>query len=175
MTEHPLQTTDIPEFFQQRILILLHRQIRREQKMAYIIGNIIPMMRKRRNKKEAPSYEEIERKLNSLPSSDKQGEYYELIEELIKNYNSNDLVITPEIALELADVVYYEMQLPESALRPDTEVFLFLRFGQRLEEMVYDFCIIKYLTRLQYGDTANYKEIETQMMRWWFEFSGINQ
>lgn len=133
----------------------LEGQLDRE---AYIRNELIPKMAKRRDRTEPMSRDEIETKIFSV-RSDKKGEALEFFEE--SAYKSR-WRLTPEFALEMADIIYYTHQ-PNAPEWLNNPAPLINSMGITLF-MAYGFCIVKYETRLICGDASNYKEVERGVM-----------
>jgi hypothetical protein len=127
---------------------------------AVIKEQIIPQMNQRREREEPMDCNEIYTKLNNPPCSDKPGEIHEWSREIAKDTS----IVPPQekdvaIALELADIVYYTLQ-PNS--KENYGLFWEIYLGG--PQLAYVFCVIKYKTRLEYGDREDYKEIESYVM-----------
>jgi hypothetical protein len=116
-------------------------------------------MQIRRGREEYMSSEEVSRKLNSPPSSNKVGEIYEYARAVTSNSSQESYHMNSDIALEIADIIYYELQ-PNSDSH-DTD-YWYIFYGDII--LPYIFCIIKYRTRLKYGDRKDYKGIESSVM-----------
>lgn len=135
-------------------------------KISIIQNEIIPLMNLRRGKNESLTTEEIHEKLERPGGSGKAGEEVELWNELFAKVNDT---ITPEIACEIADIAYYGLQPNineadsfENLLESTNINFIFWNDAPITNFL--DFCIIKYTTRLEYGNQENYKEIEFKKM-----------
>lgn len=132
-------------------------------KVSIIQNTLIPLMNLRRHKTENMTGDEISLKLNSPANSAKPGEKYELLYELIKSINAEGL--NPKIAHELADIAYYGLQ--PNCNNNDKLENLIMSLGINISffrvdiiNLMVNFCLIKYSTRLNHGDNKNYKEIE---------------
>jgi hypothetical protein len=130
-----------------------------ESLQSIIQDEIIPNMQIRRGREEYMSSEEVSRKLNSPPSSNKVGEIHEYARAVTSNSSQESHHMNSDIALEIADIMYYELQ-PNSDSH-DTD-YWHIFYGDII--LPYIFCIIKYRTRLKYGDRVDYKEIESAVM-----------
>lgn len=141
-----------------------------EAKEKHIVNTIIPAMDERRKRLFHLSEKNVAKKLWSPPASDKPGEESELAQAIINS--AGELLMIDE-ALEIADVVYYYLQpnVPEKASREGLETFMFIILGDI--SLAFDFTIVKYETRLRYGDTADYKEVEKETMQKFFEIKGL--
>jgi hypothetical protein len=128
-----------------------------DDRKKYIQETLIPRMDKRRGKLQPQTREEIVKKLFSVDVP-KPGEAVEIIEEAVRAKRK----LTPELALEIADVVYYTLQpnCPDFASNPEPFVS---NLGVDMET-AFILCVLKYETRLLQGDSANYKEIEKEVM-----------
>lgn len=102
--------------------------------------------------------EEVARKLFSVDVS-KPGEAVEIIEESVRARGQ----LTSELALEIADVVYYALQPNCPEWVRDVRPFVTQFLGVDIET-AYAFCILKYELRLLYGDLRDYKEVEKEVM-----------
>lgn len=139
-----------------------------EVKEKYIVEVIIPAMNERRRRLGFLSGEESKNKLWAPPTiSGKQGEWFEYVESM----KSNELLGVDE-ALEIADIIYYILQ-PNMLKHDKDRLQFFLWIGLGDTSCALDFCIIKYLTRLQCGDEENYKQIESYAMEEFFIKSGL--
>jgi len=123
----------------------------------YIQETLIPRMDKHRGRLQSQTREEIVRKLFSVDVY-KPGEVVEIIEETVRA----KWELTPELALEIADVVYYTLQpnCPDFVSNPSP---LISTLGVDMET-AFAFCMVKYETRLRHGSPSNYKEIEKKVM-----------
>lgn len=130
-----------------------------EAKIDYIQKSIISRMNDREGRDGNLSEEEIDKKLENPPCSDKPGEMAELCRE-ITDYNRSGFDKAVFVALELADVTYYSLQCKE--VFKEYSDFMYLYMGDWNLPCL--FCILKYETRLRYGDRRNYKEIEETVM-----------
>ncbi len=160
--------TELPSNFQE-ILEVPSRFSDVEDKIGYIKNSIIPRMDIRRGRTHPFSEEELDIKLNNPPSSDKPGEAHELARALVE---SGEILLSTNMALEIADVVYYELQ-PNSKSKPEKNGFLYLIMGDELDQ-AFDFCIVKYETRLKFGDSKDYKKIEEEIMSLYLEKIGYD-
>ena len=126
----------------------------------YIRKWIIPDMNKRRGRTDDLNSGEVLAKIYS-PDPGKPGEGYELFVEMQKLRGE----LTPAAALEIADGVYYRLQ-PNAGQNIGIGDFLrFLEVNLGVDApKAYGFCIVKYLTRLNYGDSPDYEEIEKKVM-----------
>ncbi|MHA2060872.1 MAG: hypothetical protein ACW963_01085 [Candidatus Sifarchaeia archaeon] len=124
----------------------------------YIRENIIPRMDRRRGRTSPIGGQEIIRKIFNVPPN-KSGEAYELIAGELQEKGFD---LTPLVASEIADIVYYTSQpnCPEHTKDP-TPLFDFLGVDIDLAR---SFCILKYETRLMFGDDKDYKEIENAVL-----------
>ena len=140
-----------------------------EAKRNHIIANIIPRMNQRRDRLGPLSEEAISNKLWSPPASEKAGEHHELVQAI---HDSQDVLITEAMALEIADVIYYSLQpnAPKDT-QENLDLSLFLILGDM--GLPYDFCILKYEARLRFGDLTNHREIEEQIMQKFFELKKL--
>jgi hypothetical protein len=118
----------------------------------FIQTHLISDMNTRSQREKNMDISEIVRKLTQSPDSGKEGELYELLEEL-------GTELTPDQASELADVAYYTSQ-PNW---PGDQKIIFsdLTTDPRL---ACSFCIVKYSTRLKFGNRFNHKEIENYVL-----------
>ena len=145
-------------------------------KKKYVQEVIIPRMDKHRGRFQPQTREEIVRKLFSASLS-KPGEAAEIIEERVRAIIEETVrakwKLTPELALEIADVIYCTLQpnCPDfvsnpkpfiSALGVDTETALAV-------------CIVKYETRLRHGSPANYRKIEEKIMARFLESLAVSE
>ncbi|MCH7730178.1 hypothetical protein IID21_01455 [Patescibacteria group bacterium] len=129
-----------------------------EDKEIHIRESIIPRMDERRGREKSMRTEEVSAKLFRNPN--KPAEDFELAEEVKRAHTG----VTPELALEIADEVYYRLQPnadPEGSAKLDVFLDGLLGISQ---DHAYSFCIIKYETRLLFGDNPDYKEIEEEVM-----------
>lgn len=134
---------------------------------AYVRNELIPRMAGRRDRTKAMSRDEIVTKIFSV-RSDKKGEALEFFEELA--YKSR-WQLTPEFALEMADIIYYTLQ-PDAPEWLNDPTPLINSVGITLS-MAYGFCIVKYETRLICGDVSNHKEIERGVMELFLKDNNI--
>jgi hypothetical protein len=130
-----------------------------EELQAIIQDEIIPRMQRRSGRDEYMSAQEIEEKLNRPPSSNKPGELHEYALAITSNSTQGGDHMTSDIALEIADVMYYELQ-PNSPSYDKSYWEIF--YGDTILPSI--FCIIKYRTRLKFGDRKDYKDIESSVM-----------
>jgi len=125
-----------------------------DDKILYIRTEILPAMAERRGREVEVDRPEITAKLYGIDS--KYGERLELM----LAWLSEDVV---EVALEIADNIYYALQAEGfhhiEGLRSSWIEF----YGVSTSE-AYDLCIIKYRTRLGYGDREDHKDVETAVM-----------
>jgi len=134
--------------------------VNEDGKADFIRSYIIPQMNERSERKETMSGEEVKQKLHSKPNSEKPGEWAELCREIVDDKTSG-LEKVVNVALELADIVYYCLQPNSSETLESVFMYLYLeRF-----DLAYLFCIAKYCTRLEFGDDPKYKEIEKYIMK----------
>ena len=123
------------------------------------IQEIIIKMDVRREHKKHLSSENIREKLCSINPS-KMGEFLEFEEEFAISQGE----LTPDLALEVADIVFYTSQpnCPEDLKHWSNN------FEKRLEishSLAQRFCILKYNCRLEQPvDSKNYKEKEREVM-----------
>jgi hypothetical protein len=128
---------------------------------AYIQHSIITRMDARRGRTMPLSKEEVETKLTFL-SPEKVGEEHEFVRELIKE-NSREGV-SAELALEVSDLTYYALQ-PNASQSTLGEISLLLEGILGIDmEYAYCFCILKYETRLSFGDRKGHAQIEKTIM-----------
>ena len=128
-----------------------------DDRKGYIQETLIPKMDERRGRVRPQTREEIVKKLFSADMT-KPGETVEIIEEAVRAKRK----LTPELALEVADVIYYMLQpnCPDFANNPEPFIT-----GLGIDmETAYTLCIVKYEARLLYGSLSNFKEIEKKMM-----------
>lgn len=126
----------------------------------YVRKELIPMMDERRGRPPL-SGDEIVKKLFSIDRS-KPGEAVELI----KARKASRFKLTPRVALEIADIIYYCFQpnCPEFLKDPEP---LIRSCGVNMET-AFAFCFVKYHTRLLCGDLKNHKEIEEAVIERFF-------
>lgn len=127
---------------------------------AFIKCVIIPEMDRRRGRNAPLSSAAVLQKLHAPENSDKPGEGPEFARALRESGSR----FTPDLALEIADLVYYYNQ-PNALTRQSLNALLFLILGDQWKKLSDDFCMVKYATRIQYGNRHDYKEIEDRMMR----------
>ena len=129
-----------------------------DDRKKYIQETLILKMDERRGRVQPQTREEIVKKLLSADVS-KPGETVEIIEEAVRAKGR----LTPELALEIADVIYCALQpnCPEWA--SDPEPLIIQELGIEMKT-AFALCIVKYETRLLQGDSSNYKEIEKEVM-----------
>ena len=158
-----------PSSFQD-ILNIPQSLVDSKAKEEYIVGVIIPAMDKRRGRLFPMLEEEVARHLWSPPASDKPGEEHELARAITERDGE---LLTTDMALEIADVVYYYFQpnVPDRADKGVLESFIFIILGDM--PLALDFTIVKYETRLRYGDTAEYREIEKEVMQTFFNIKNL--
>jgi len=131
-----------------------------EDREEYIRSSIIPRMDKRRGRENPLRQSSVLLRMQSTPSSGKQGEEYEMMEEMVM---ANDGV-TPGFAAEIADEIYYCLQrnAPAETL---SGLSFFLEGILGIEmETAYAFCIFKYETRLVCGNLLVHKEVELTVL-----------
>lgn len=127
-----------------------------DEKKSVIKNVIIPLMDLRRGRGKKMVSDEVDRKLRSVDQV-KPGELVEYFEALFESHNFNT-----HIASELADITYYGLQdnaSPNNEFEYLTDDFHINDHGLNLDSIL-SFCIIKYTTRLRFGDNEDYKEIE---------------
>lgn len=123
----------------------------------YIQETLIPKMDERRGRLRPQTREEIVKKLFSADMT-KPGEAVEIIEEAVRAKRK----LTPELALEIADVIYYALQPDCPDFESNPEPFI---TGLGIDmETAYALCIVKYEARLLHGSPSNFKEIEKKIM-----------
>ena len=124
----------------------------------YIRKNILPRMDERRGRSKPIGRLEIVKKIFNVPPK-KGGEAYELIAGELQE-KGFDLI--PSLASEIADIVYYTSQpnCPEHTKDPSP----LLNFLGVNMDLARSFCILKYETRLNFGDEGDYKEIENAVL-----------
>jgi hypothetical protein len=123
------------------------------------ISLIINDMNLQRNRPRNMCAEEIHQKLLSTNPL-KMGEYYEFMQE----YQASEGRLTPDLALEVADIIYYTSQ-PNCSEEDRL-------FASKVEDMVgvdhklaQKFCILKYSYRAyDQRDGDDYKKIEREKM-----------
>jgi hypothetical protein len=117
-------------------------------------------MSKRRGRNGDLSEEEVRQKIFSSVE-EKPGEGWELFVEMQKLNGG----LTPDVALEIADGVYYRMQPNAGKEIKINDFFYFLEANLGIDaKTAMGFSIVKYLTRLNYGDNSDYKKIEENVM-----------
>lgn len=137
------------------IVIAVVRKV--DDRKKYIQGRLIPKMDGGRGRLRPQTREGVVKKLFSADMS-KPTEAVEIIEEAVRAKRR----LTPELALEIADVIYYTLQpnCPDYASNPEPFIS-----GLEIDmETAFTLCIVKYETRLLYGGLSNYKEIEKEVM-----------
>jgi hypothetical protein len=67
------------------------------------------------------------------------------------------------MALEFADLIYYMLQ-ENYQINSSDDFFITLYLGDAGWDLGAKFCIVKYKTRLEFGDNPNYKAIEAHVM-----------
>ena len=146
--------TILDSAYEQAIIVLYSVN----DKEDYIQGNILPRMDERRGRTKPISRLEIVKKIFNVPP-EKDGEAYELIAGELQGKGFD---LTPSLASEIADIVYYTSQpnCPEHTKDP-FPLFNFLGVDMDLAR---SFCILKYETRLNFGDEGDYKEIENAVL-----------
>ena len=130
-----------------------------EENFNHIQKFIIPRMNERRGRQGNLSQEEIYAKLNNPASSEKPGEMVEFCHEMTR-LDRDVFQRTVLKALELADIAYYSLQSEEEIKNS----YAFMHIVSEGWGLPCLFCILKYETRLKYGDRENYKEIEEYIM-----------
>lgn len=131
-----------------------------DDRKRYIQEILIPKMDNHREGPRPQTRKEVVKKLLSADLS-KPGEAVEIIEESVRAKRQ----LTPELALEIADVVYYTLQpnCPEWASDPRPFITQGLGLGVDMKT-AYALCIVKYESHLLHGEPPNYKEIEKEIM-----------
>ncbi len=124
-----------------------------------LIKNIIKNMDRKRGHQENLTAEEVKEKIYSIDQK-KPGEYLEFMEE----YEISNGELTPGLALEMADIIYYTSQpnCPSDIknLRYELEEKLGID-----DELAQQFCILKYNSRLKEpNDSKSYKKHEQKLM-----------
>lgn len=155
----PYQETEINQETFDAILATARRV---EDKKKYIKASIIRRMDNRRGRRGSMSQGEVLENLLSLDPN-KPGEEYEFLAAMVRADES----ITPEMALELGDMMYNYCQ--ENA--PALPYYSFVIEGLLGIPMnwAFAFCIVKYETRLLFGDRPDYREIEEEVMTQFLE------
>ena len=120
----------------------------------HIRGSIIPRMDQRRGRRTSLGRLGILKRLFSVDPH-KPGEIYEILFETKPG-------LTPSRASEVADIVYYVVQPECPEYLRDPSPFLSY-YGIDIEQ-AYSFCILKYETRLSFGNEKDYKEIENGVL-----------
>lgn len=133
----------------------------------YIQHTLIPRMDGRRRKPQSLTRKEIVEKIFSDDVS-KPGEAVEIVDAMVRSKGK----MTPELALEVADVIYYALQPNCPSFVSDPEP-LVLGLGIDMKT-AFTFCVLKYETRLLYGDSPDYKKIEKEIMTRFFSKSTGN-
>lgn len=133
------------------------------------IYNIILEMNIRRDHKRNLNSEEIYKKLYSCDPN-KKGEYWEFVEQ----YEISNGKLTPDLALEMADIVYYTSQINcPNELRTMT-VDLEQKIGIS-HDLAQEFCLTKYRCRLDHPkEEKNYKQIEYSVMTEFLNNKNLN-
>jgi len=139
------------------------------EKKEYIQTYIIPKMDERRNREAPMSSEEVYEKLYRIPNSDKPGEWAELSNEITK-YSNTGIEGIANKALEFADIAYYDLQMNSKENLDSIFMYLFMD-GTDLPCL---FCIAKYSTRLEFGESSRYKKIEKYVMTKYLEYMRDN-
>jgi hypothetical protein len=130
-----------------------------EDTAQYIRSHILTGMALRRRRSASMTLHETERKLHSTVPS-KRGEEHEWAQAMCESHG----LITPDVALETADLVYYYSQ-SFAPRRDNLNYVLFLTLGAGWQRISDGFCIVKYETRMRAGDRADHKAIEDRVMR----------
>lgn len=179
--QHQIETIEAPDFSVQI------DRLNSRQKKSIIQKVIIPLMNIRGGRKpdEFMTTAEIHEKLTRPYSSEKPGENDEFFHEVIdKNryprqtdsktaydfFNSMNHSdgINNKIASEIADNTYYGLQPNAEGsdkFGSETNEFIFeILYGIPKNAML-AFCLIKYSTRLKYGDNPNYKDLENEALQ----------
>jgi len=141
-----------------------------EQKERHIKDVIIPSMNRRKNRTIPLSRNEVIKKIYNPPNSSKPGEEFELFREVHRK--STEEWLNVDIALEIADNVYYALQ-PNA---PRTEISNLEKYlAWILGDMptAFDFAIIKYESRLRYGDKPDHTKIERDIMQEFFKMKNL--
>lgn len=125
----------------------------------YIQSRVISGMTERRRRVAPMTHDEVEKKLHSL-NPKKRGEEHEWAQAMCESHG----MITPDVALETADLVYYYSQ-PIAPSRDNLNYVLFLTLGRNWQRISDGFCIVKYETRMRAGDRSDHKVIEDRVMR----------
>ncbi|HUS59944.1 MAG TPA: hypothetical protein VMX76_01010 [Nevskiaceae bacterium] len=134
----------------------------------YIQETLIPRMDERRGRLRPLAREEIVKKLFSVDVP-KPGEAVEIIGETVRAKRK----LTPELALEIADIIYYTLQpnCPDFISNPKPFISgLGVDMGT-----AFAFCALKYETRLLQGDFANHKEVEKEIMARFLESLAVSE
>lgn len=132
---------------------------RLEDSKEFIQTSIIPRMDLRRGRGAPMSRKDINQKLGGYDLG-KKPEGAEFLEEMARA----EVGVTPQLALEIADLTYYSLQ-PNAEERHLKEVDVFLEGLLGIDmSYAYMFCIVKYETRLQFGDLPDYKIREKEIM-----------
>jgi len=128
------------------------------------IENIIKKMDKKRGHEKNLTAEEVKEKIYST-NPNKPGEYFEFMEE----YNISNGELTPDLALEMADIVYYTSQ-PNCPDNIKPLVFSLEEMIGINHQLAQRFCILKYESRLKESNySRNYKKHEKELMIDFFE------
>ncbi len=133
-----------------------------DDKKAYVKESIIPRMEQRRGRSTSLTGNQVRKKLFSF--SPKPGEEHELAQTMVNNEFRLATGPTPDFALEVADLVYYQSQ-PNADDKGLAKLGFFLDGILGIsKEHAFSFCIVKYETRLVHGDNPDYKEMEKEVM-----------
>lgn len=123
------------------------------------IYDIILEMNIKRDRKISLSSEEIHEKLYSC-NPDKKGEYWEFLEQ----YEISNGKLTPELALEMADIIYYTNQINCLSQLKSMATELEKKIGIS-HELAQEFCLVKYRCRLDNPkEEKKCKKIEYDVM-----------
>ena len=130
-----------------------------ENPQEYIRDQIIPQMDQRGSRSQPLTGSEVLHKLFNLPP-EKPGEIFETIS---GELHDKGFQLTPELASEIADIIYYTSQpnCPNHTQDPSS----FLDFLDIDTKLANKFCTIKYKIRLQFGDQKNHKTIENSALK----------
>jgi hypothetical protein len=132
----------------------------------YIEKDIIPGMMARRGRVKPLTVGEINKKIFNV-EPEKPGEMSELVIGELLKYNRYNSTLTPELASEVADIVYYTSQTNcWDELKYPHDFFDFLGIDM---EQARRFCILKYTVRMAIGDEENHKEIENEVLKQYLE------
>lgn len=134
----------------------------------YVDRVIIPQMNVARGRTGNMSRSAIVEKIFSI-DPDKPGEAVELMTALVRK--KRGLSADPvEVALELADIIYYTRQPNAPTFIQDSTPLLEgfgLTYGDALA-----FCCLKYSIRLGQTDSVKTKQLEYQAMAWYLQTTG---